>query len=35
VFYFSSFDEVWKVEDEGGVGAHWGLWDKRGNLKYV
>ena len=35
VFYFSSFDEVWKVEDEGGVGAHWGLWDKDGNLKYV
>lgn len=35
VFYFSSFDEVWKVEDEGGVGAHWGLWDKSGNLKYV
>jgi glucan 1,3-beta-glucosidase len=35
VFYFSSFDEVWKVKDEGGVGAHWGLWDKSGNLKYV
>jgi exo-beta-1,3-glucanase (GH17 family) len=35
VFYFSSFDEVWKVEDEGGVGAHWGLWDKNGKLKYV
>jgi len=35
VFYFSSFDEVWKVEDEGGVGAHWGLWNKDGKLKYV
>ncbi|MBT8137516.1 MAG: glycosyl hydrolase [Gammaproteobacteria bacterium] len=34
VFYFSSFDEDWKVEDEGDVGAYWGLWDKDGNLKY-
>ena len=35
VFYFSSFDETWKVEKEGDVGAYWGLWDKDGNLKYV
>lgn len=35
VFYFSSFDESWKVGDEGDVGAYWGLWDKDGNLKYV
>lgn len=35
VFYFSSFDEKWKVEDEGGVGAHWGLWDTAGNYKYI
>ncbi len=34
VFYFSSFDEKWKVKDEGGVGAHWGLWDAHGNYKY-
>lgn len=34
VFYFSSFDEKWKVKDEGGVGAHWGLWDTHGNYKY-
>ena len=34
VFYFSSFDESWKVGDEGGVGATWGLWDKNGQLKY-
>ncbi len=34
IFYFSSFDEQWKVEDEGGVGAHWGLWDAQGNYKY-
>ena len=35
VFYFSSFDETWKVADEGDVGAYWGLWDKDGKLKYV
>lgn len=35
VFYFSSFDETWKVADEGDVGAYWGLWDKNGKLKYV
>ena len=35
VFYFSSFDEAWKVDAEGDVGAYWGLWDKDGKLKYV
>lgn len=34
VFYFSSFDENWKVGAEGDVGAHWGLWDAEGNFKY-
>jgi exo-beta-1,3-glucanase (GH17 family) len=34
IFYFSSFDEAWKMSDEGDVGAYWGLWDKDGNLKY-
>ena len=34
IFYFSSFDEDWKVAAEGDVGAYWGLWDKDGNLKY-
>jgi len=34
VFYFSGFDEMWKMRDEGNVGAYWGLWDKVGNLKY-
>ncbi len=34
IFYFSSFDESWKVGDEGDVGAYWGLWDKDGKLKY-
>ncbi len=35
IFYFSSFDESWKVGDEGDVGAYWGLWDKDGKLKYA
>ncbi|WP_299681306.1 glycosyl hydrolase family 17 protein [uncultured Dokdonia sp.] len=34
LFYFSSFDESWKVGPEGDVGAYWGLWDKREKLKY-
>ena len=34
IFYFSAFDEMWKMGDEGDVGAYWGLWDKDGNLKY-
>lgn len=35
MFYFSSFDETWKVDAEGDVGAYWGIWDKDGQLKYV
>lgn len=35
IFYFSSFDESWKVDAEGDVGAYWGLWDKDGNPKYA
>lgn len=34
MFYFSSFDETWKMSGEGDVGAYWGLWDKDGKLKY-
>ncbi|MDM9632600.1 glycosyl hydrolase family 17 protein [Robiginitalea aurantiaca] len=34
VFYFSSFDESWKVGAEGDVGAYWGLWDKEESLKF-
>jgi exo-beta-1,3-glucanase (GH17 family) len=34
VFFFSSFDESWKVGAEGDVGAYWGLWDKEERLKY-
>ena len=33
MFYFSSFDESWKVDAEGDVGAYWGLWDKEEILK--
>lgn len=34
MFYFSSFDESWKVGTEGDVGAYWGLWDKDEKLKF-
>jgi exo-beta-1,3-glucanase (GH17 family) len=34
VFWFSAFDEAWKVDKEGDVGAYWGLWDKDDKLKY-
>lgn len=34
LFYFSSFDESWKVRHEGDVGARWGIWDKNEKLKY-
>jgi glucan 1,3-beta-glucosidase len=34
LFYFSSFDESWKVGNEGVVGAYWGLWDKHEKLKF-
>lgn len=32
-FYFEAFDETWKADYEGPQGAHWGVWDKDGNLK--
>lgn len=34
MFYFSSFDESWKVGNEGDVGAYWGIWDKNEQLKF-
>ncbi|WP_370477387.1 glycoside hydrolase family 17 protein [Tamlana flava] len=34
IFYFSSFDESWKVGAEGDVGAYWGLWDKNEKPKF-
>lgn len=33
LFYFSSFDESWKVHAEGWAGASWGIWDKNEQLK--
>lgn len=35
VFYFSSFDESWKVGAEGEVGAYWGIWDKSEKIKFI
>lgn len=34
MFYFSSFDESWKVGNEGDVGAYWGIWDKDEKPKF-
>lgn len=34
LFYFSSFDEPWKLQQEGEVGTQWGLWDKEERPKY-
>jgi GPH family glycoside/pentoside/hexuronide:cation symporter len=33
--YFSSFDEPWKLAQEGEVGTQWGLWDKDERRKYA
>jgi GPH family glycoside/pentoside/hexuronide:cation symporter len=35
LFYFSSFDESWKVVHEGEVGTRWGLWDKHEQPKFM
>lgn len=34
LFYFSAFDENWKVGPEGDCGPHWGFWDTQGRFKY-
>lgn len=34
IFYFAAFDESWKVDAEGDVGAYWGIWDATGKPKY-
>jgi len=34
IFHFSSFDESWKVIQEGKLGTSWGLWDKNEKFKY-
>ena len=35
IFYFSSFDESWKIRQEGYVGARWGIWDKNEKQKFI
>lgn len=34
LFYFSSFDESWKIKQEGTVGTAWGIWDKKETYKF-
>ena len=34
MFYFSSFDESWKINSEGDVGAFWGIWDSNRKSKF-
>ena len=34
MFYFSAFDEGWKVGAEGSMGAFWGLWDANEQRKF-
>jgi GPH family glycoside/pentoside/hexuronide:cation symporter len=34
MFYFSSFDESWKLHHEGEVGTQWGLWDIHEKQKF-
>jgi len=33
LFWFSAFDEAWKIGPEGDCGAFWGLWDAEGESK--
>ena len=35
MFYFSSFDESWKIHHEGEVGTQWGLWDIHEKQKFA
>ena len=34
LFHFSSFDESWKVIQEGKLGTSWGIWDKNEKFKF-
>jgi GPH family glycoside/pentoside/hexuronide:cation symporter len=34
LFYFSSFDESWKIHSEGWAGTSWGLWDVKEKFKF-
>lgn len=33
LFYFSSFDEAWKIHAEGWAGTSWGIWDVNESFK--
>ena len=35
MFHFSSFDESWKVMQEGKLGSSWGLWDQNEKFKFT
>ena len=35
LFWFSAFDEGWKIGAEGDAGACWGFWDADGAAKYA
>ena len=34
LFYFSSFDESWKVHEEGWAGTSWGIWSVDEKIKF-
>ncbi len=34
LFYFSSFDESWKIHAEGWAGTSWGLWNSQEEFKH-
>ncbi|MEM1023185.1 MAG: glycosyl hydrolase family 17 protein [Myxococcota bacterium] len=34
LFWFSAFDEAWKVGAEGDCGAYWGIWDAEAQPKF-
>jgi len=34
IFYFTSFNESWKVGSEGDVGTYWKIWNKEEKIKY-
>lgn len=34
MFYFSSFDESWKIHAEGWAGTSWGIWDVKEKMKF-
>jgi glucan 1,3-beta-glucosidase len=33
LYLFEAYDELWKTDEPGGIGAHWGLWNSDGSAK--